>query len=75
MNKVSLCIKGYISCFGWMITAVWKWILEQAPELAPWKKYSNLEDHLWYAERLNGRLAMIGWVVMLFLFLNYEFKF
>ena len=66
MNKFLLGLQGYISCFSWMIPALWEWILEMSPDLRFWKWHTNLDDHLWYAERVNGRLAML---VMTFLFI------
>lgn len=59
MNKFSLSVQAYISCFGWIFPALWEWVLEQAPDLRFWKWHTNLDDHLWYAERVNGRLAML----------------
>jgi hypothetical protein len=66
MNKFLLGLQGYISCFSWMIPALWEWILEMSPDLRFWKWHTNLDDHLWYAERVNGRLAMLA---MTFLFI------
>jgi hypothetical protein len=66
MNKFFLGLQGYISCFSWMIPALWEWILEMSPDLRFWKWHTNLDDHLWYAERVNGRLAMLA---MTFLFI------
>jgi len=60
MNKFLLGVQGYVSCFGWILPAVWGWILEAAPELRFWKWHTNLNDHLFYAERVNGRLAMLA---------------
>jgi hypothetical protein len=68
MNKFFLGIQGYHSCFNWIIPAIWEWVLEAAPELRFWKRYKNLDDHLWYAERVNGRLAMLA---LTFLFVWY----
>ena len=59
MNKFLLGLQGYLSCLGWMLPALWEWILEMSPDLRFWKWHTNLDDHLWYAERVNGRLAML----------------
>jgi hypothetical protein len=59
MNKFWLGIQGYISCFGWIFVAVVKWACEECPDLKFWKRHTNLDDHLWYAERVNGRIAML----------------
>ena len=60
MNKFLLGVQGYISCLGWIFPALWEWVLEQAPDLRFWKWHNNLDDHLWYAERVNGRAAMLA---------------
>jgi hypothetical protein len=60
MNKFLLGIQGYASCFGWLFPAFWELILEMSPDLRFWKWHTNLDDHLWYAERVNGRLAMLA---------------
>jgi hypothetical protein len=60
MNKFFLGIQGYVSCLGWILPALWEWILEMSPDLRFWKWHTNFDDHLWYAERVNGRLAMLA---------------
>lgn len=60
MNKFFLGVQGYWSCLGWAFPALWAWILETLPDLRFWKWHTNLDDHLWYAERVNGRLAMLA---------------
>ena len=60
MNKFFLGIQGYWSCLGWALLALWTWVLEMLPDLRFWKLHNNLDDHLWYAERVNGRLAMLA---------------
>jgi hypothetical protein len=69
MNKFLLGVQGYISCFGWILAEVFKWILEECPDLKFWKWHTNLDDHIWYAERVNGRIAMVVLTVVLL----YEF--
>ena len=60
MNKILLGIQGYASCFGWVFSAVFKWILEECPDLKFWKGHTHVNDHIWYAERVNGRIAMLA---------------
>lgn len=67
MTKLSLWIKGYISCFGWIVAALWDFVLEHCTEIRFWKKHDNFDDHIWYAERVNGRLAMIALTITLIL--------
>ena len=67
MNKFFLWIKGYVSCFGWVFSAVWEFFLEYCTEIRFWQKHHNFDDHIWYAERVNGRLAMIVLSVVLIL--------
>jgi hypothetical protein len=60
MNKFWLGVQGYASCFGWIFAVMWKWFLESSPDLRFWKWHNNWDDHIWYAERVNGRLAMLA---------------
>ena len=60
MNKFVLTIQGYISCFGWIFTETYKAILEQCPDLKLWDIPTHPDDFLCYAERVNGRLAMLA---------------
>ena len=75
MNKFLLGVQGYVSCLGWIIPALWKWFLEAAPEVRFWKWHTNLDDHLWYAERVNGRIAMLAMVVIFTWCLTHGIKF
>ncbi len=59
MNRILLSIRGYASCLGWMFAAAFEWMLEEWPDIKFWKWHTDVDDHLWYAERVNGRLAMI----------------
>jgi len=59
MNKFLLGIQGYISCFGWMFAAIWNAVLERSPDLKFWDPPKHPGDFIWYAERVNGRLAML----------------
>lgn len=67
MNKIWLGIQGYISCFGWVLQAIARWLWEECPDLRFWKGHTNLDDHLWYAERVNGRVAMVTLSILLVL--------
>jgi hypothetical protein len=69
MNKILLGIQGYAACLGWMLSALFTWILEECPDLKFWKWHTDIDDHLWYAERVNGRIAMLVLSVVLL----YEF--
>jgi hypothetical protein len=71
MNKFFLGVQGYISCLGWILPAFWEWILELSPDLRFWKWHTNLDDHLWYAERVNGRLAMLALTFLFILCLTH----
>jgi hypothetical protein len=59
MNKFWLGLQGYWSCVSWIPGALLKFIWEESPDLKFWKQHTNLDDHLWYAERVNGRIAML----------------
>jgi hypothetical protein len=59
MNKFWLGIQGYWSCVSWVPAALLKFIWEEAPDLKFWKRHTNFDDHIWYAERVNGRIAML----------------
>lgn len=67
MNKIWWTIQGYAACLGWMVAAIWEWTLEQCGEIRLWKRYENFDDHIWYAERVNGRLAMVTLTITLIL--------
>lgn len=73
MNKFLLGIQGYISCFGWIVTALWKWFLEVSVDLRCWW-HTDFDDHLWYAERVNGRIAMLTLTFLLLWCLTHDIK-
>lgn len=73
MNKFLLGIQGYVSCFGWIIGAFWEWFLEVSVDLRCWW-HTNLDDHLWYAERVNGRVAMLTLTFLLLWCLTHDIK-
>ena len=73
MNRTLLMIQGYAYCFGWIFQAIFQWLVEECSELKFWKSHTNLDDHIWYAERVNGRLAMIVLTTVLILeFVSHE---
>lgn len=59
MDKIWLGIQGYCACFGWILMETLKWIWEECPDLKFWKPPTHFNDFAWYAERVNGRLAML----------------
>jgi hypothetical protein len=67
MNKILASIQGYASCFGWVLQAAFNWLVEECPDLKFWKWHTNLDDHIWYAERVNGRVAMLALTTVLIL--------
>ena len=67
MNKIWWTIQGYVSCFGWIFGAIVDLALEHWSEIRFWKRYETFDDHIWYAERVNGRLAMIVLTIVLIL--------
>ena len=67
MKNFLRSVQGYWMCVGWIVPEFLRWVYELAPELKFWKGYNNLDDHLWYAERVNGRIAMLVLSVLLIL--------
>jgi hypothetical protein len=67
MKKILWTLQGYVSCLGWMIPACLRWVYEECPDLKFWEWHDNMNDHLWYAERVNGRVAMLVLSVLLIL--------
>lgn len=59
MNKIIFSIRGYLNCLSWVLIETIKFILEECPDLKFWKIPTHPSDFLWYAERINGRIAMI----------------
>jgi hypothetical protein len=50
-------------CISWIFTG----LIENCVDLKVWKLPSHPNDLLWYAERVNGRLAMLTLVIVLHL--------
>ncbi len=48
MNRFRIEAEGFIECVTVML-----------PDLKFWERHSNFDDHFWYAERVNGRIAML----------------
>jgi hypothetical protein len=42
MNKFLLGVQGYYSCFGWLVPAIWKWLLQFLAKFRFWKMTANL---------------------------------
>ena len=74
MNKFWLGLQGYWSCISWLPAALLKFIWEEFPDLKFWKRHTNLDDHIWYAERVNGRIAMLVLSFLLIWCLTHDIK-
>ena len=61
MNKFLLTLQGYAMCFSWIP----KMILHECPDLLFWRVPTHPSDFIAYAERINGRLAMLAIVIIL----------
>lgn len=53
LQKFWYSVCGWLSCITWMIKELY-------PDLAFWNPPTHPEDFIWYAERVNGRLAMLA---------------
>jgi hypothetical protein len=74
MNKFWLGVQGYWSCISWIPAALLKFIWEESPDLKFWKQHTNFDDHIWYAERVNGRIAMLALSFLLIWCLTHDIK-
>jgi hypothetical protein len=74
MNKFWLGLQGYWSCISWLPAALVKFIWEESPDLKFWKRHTNFDDHIWYAERVNGRVAMLALSFLLIWCLTHDIK-
>jgi hypothetical protein len=61
MKKIISFITGWWSCVSWIFPA----LLEDCVDLKFWNFPTNIDDLLWYAERVNGRVAMLTLVSVL----------
>lgn len=69
MNKAWLWIQGTWSCFSWIFKEIWKeYLIDLHLNKIPWRP----GDYIWFAERWNGRVAMITILVVLQLELIYK---
>ena len=74
MNKFWLGVQGYWSCVSWIPAALLKFIWEEFPDLKFWKRHTSFDDHIWYAERVNGRIAMLALSFFLIWCLTHDIK-
>ncbi len=74
MNKFWLGLQGYFSCVSWIPGAALKFLCEEYPDLKFWKRHTNLDDHIWYAERVNGRIAMLTLTFLLIWCITHDIK-
>ncbi len=56
MEKITYWFKGCWNCFSWIIAEIFK----DCVDLKFWKIPLHPNDLLWYAERVNGRIAMLA---------------
>jgi len=69
MNKAMLWFQGLWSCFSWIPKVLWdEYLVDLHLKNIPWHPM----DYIGYAERWNGRVAMIAVVVILQLELIYK---
>lgn len=65
MNKFYLWVVGMWSCLSWIPKEIYKAFKERMVDLKfddiPW----HPDDYIAYAERWNGRAAMVGIIVLL----------
>jgi hypothetical protein len=57
MKKSILWLQGMWSCISWF---VYELIKEYCPDLNLYDMPTHPADYLWYAERVNGRAAMLA---------------
>lgn len=62
LEKFWYSIRGWYNCISWVVEII---IKEWFPDLAFWKPPAHPNDFIWYAERVNGRLAMLAVFVIL----------
>jgi hypothetical protein len=61
MNKTALWIQGIWMCLSGVFTEVFA----NCVDLKFWQFPTHADDLIWYAERVNGRLAMLALVFVL----------
>jgi hypothetical protein len=62
MNKIFSLIHGIWICISWIFKEIWN---EYLVDLHVNKIPLHPQDYIWFAERWNGRVAMIVIVVVL----------
>jgi hypothetical protein len=69
LTKAKLWLVGLWHCFSWIFKAIWdEYLVDLHPSKIPW----HPNDYIWYAERWNGRVAMIAVITILQLELIYK---
>ena len=62
MNKPLACIQEWYNCLSWIVQEL---ISRYCPDLDITNFPTHPEDYLWYAERFNGRAAMLAVIFIL----------
>jgi len=62
LEKTRYWIQGWYTCISWIPAAV---VREWLPDLNFWDIPKDPDDYQWYAERVNGRAAMLAVVTIL----------
>jgi len=69
LTKAKFWIVGIGGCFSWIFKTFWdEYLVDLHSDKFPW----HPNDYIWYAERWNGRVAMIAVLVILQLELVYK---
>jgi len=62
LQKTKYWLKGWYSCVSWIPGAIAR---EWLPDFDIWNPPTDPDDYQWYAERVNGRAAMLAVVTIL----------
>jgi hypothetical protein len=62
MNKAMLWIQEWYNCLSWIAQEI---VSRYCPDLDMTNFPTHPEDYLWYAERFNGRAAMLAVIFIL----------
>jgi hypothetical protein len=62
MNKAVLWIQDLYNCLSWIVKEI---VNRYCPDLNISNLPTHPEDYLWYAERFNGRAAMLAVIFIL----------
>ena len=62
MNKAVLWIQEWYNCLSWIVQEITS---RYCPDLDMTNFPTHPEDYLWYAERFNGRAAMLAVIFIL----------